>query len=500
MRIPVIAVSVLLTLTGCTGAGPGPQVDKAGVPVGPVTLRAWSPETADRPSGIQLTAFAEAVERLSGGSMTIDATYGADMTGEDPDTSVIAGVQRGDYDVGLVAARAFSSVGVDSFRALSAPFLIQSDAVAAAVVRDDQVTGPMLDGATGVGLTGLAILPETIRHPFGITGPILGPEDYRGAVLRSLPSAETYAVFSALGAEPGFWDGDTGYAMVADGSIQIVESSFAIAGQIVGRPAIGTGNVAFFPRMNVLFANDQAIGDLDTAQQDLLARAADEAREQAIADVPKDGPSAARYCIEGGRVVLASDKDVAALQQTAAPYLATLEEDPTTRDAIEAIRTIAGRTPDPQPVKACEPGPLVGEDLAPWPVSDSASPLDGRYRVEITDADLEAGDVPESEWSQNHGLYTWTIADGRMTYSAVADNPQRNPTEEFYLTVRGDQAMLMGRSAGGAAPNNRNVLWIGTWSRDDDGTVRFSDHRPGLDYLPQLAGVLWFAKEFTPLQ
>ena len=195
MRISAIAVSSLIIMTGCSAAGAGPSVDKAGAPIGPVTLSAWSPEVATRPSGMQLTAFVEAVERLSGGAMTVEATYGTDSSGADPDTSVISGVEKGAYDVGLVAARAFSSVGVDSLRALSAPFLIQTDALAAAVVDDDEVTGPMLDGLTGLGLTGLAILPETIRHPFGLTDPILGPEDYRGAVLRSLPSDETYAVF-----------------------------------------------------------------------------------------------------------------------------------------------------------------------------------------------------------------------------------------------------------------------------------------------------------------
>ena len=49
----------------------------------------------------------------------------------------------------------------------------------------------MLEGLGSAGLTGLAVLPETIRHPFGVRGPILGPDDYRGALLRSLPSKGT---------------------------------------------------------------------------------------------------------------------------------------------------------------------------------------------------------------------------------------------------------------------------------------------------------------------
>lgn len=499
MRTRAIAASLLLVLTGCSAVGAGPAVDKAGVPVGPITLKAWSPEVEIRPTGMQLTAFAKAVQSLSGGAMTIDATYGTDQSGANPDTTVIDAVQKGDYDIGLVAGRAFSTVGVDSLRALTAPFLIQTDAVADAVSRDDQVTGPMLAGLAIAGLTGLAILPETIRHPFGTHGPILGPADYRGAVLRSLPSKETYAVYRALGAKPGFWDGDVGRAKFEAGSIKIVESSFGLATTSTGGfLKIGTGNVAFFPRMNVLFANQQAASMLSTAQRDILARAAVEAREQTIADQPKDSASAAQFCANGGRVVLASNADVAALQQAVAPFLADLARDPATSDALRKIRVIAEGTAEPDPVQACEPGSV--EDLAPWPVTNSPSPIDGRYRVEITDADLQAAGVPESGWAENHGTYTWVIANGRMSFHQAALNPLNNPTEEYYLTVRGQQAMLMHRPAGGSAPSHQDVLWIGTWSRDQDGTLRFSNPRPGLGIVPTFDEAAWFAKPFTPLQ
>lgn len=496
----VLVVSVLLMLAGCSEAGSGSVVDKAGVPVGPVTLRAWSPEVEIRPTGVQLTAFAQAVDRLSGGAMTIDATYGTDQSGANPDTTVIDAVQKGAYDIGLVASRAFSTVGVDSFRALTAPFLIQTDAAADAVTRDEQVTGPMLAGLSPAGLTGLALLPETIRHPFGTRGPILGPADYRGAVLRSLPSKETYAVFAALGAKPGFWDGDVGDAKLSDGSIKIVETSFALANTSTSRGHVttGTGNVAFFPRINVLFANQRAAGDLSTAQRDILTKAAVEARQQTIAHQPKDSVSAAQFCANGGRVVLASDADVAALQQTVAPYLATLAQDPATSDALRHIRTIAEAAAEPDPVQACEPGSV--EDLEPWPVTNSPSPIDGRYRVQITDADLAAAAVPKSGWAENHGTYTWVIAAGRMSFHQVAPNPLRNPDEEFYLTLRGQQAMLMSRPADGSAPSHEDVLWIGTWSRDEDGTLRFSDPRPGLGILPAIDEAAWFAKPFIPLR
>lgn len=497
MKKLVLVGLASLMLAGCSAAG-SERVDKAGVPVGPVTLTAWSSENENRPSGMQLTAFAEAVEQLSDGDMTIEATYGGTDEGSNPDQAVITGVQGSDYDIGLVASRAFSSVDVDSFSALTAPFLIQTDAAAAAVARDAQVTGPMLAGLTSAGLAGLAIMPETIRHPFGVHGPILGSAAYQGAGLRSLPSEETYAVFSALGAEPGFWEGDAYAAKVADGSLQIVESSFAIAGGVMGGYATGTGNVAFFPRMNVLFGNQEAFGELSQAQRDVLAQAAGLAQDQTIANQPRDSVAAAGYCANGGRVVLASAEDVAALQAAVAPYLETLAQDPTSRDALAEIRRIVGTTVDPDPVRACEPG-SPGETFAPWPITDSASPIDGRYRVEITDADLEAAGVPEAEWLENHGTFTWNISAGQMTYHQQARNPLHNPSEEFYLSLSGEQAMLMSKPEDGSAPTANHVLWISGWSRDDAGTLEFHDYRPALGIAPS-DRVLWFAKPFTHLQ
>jgi TRAP-type C4-dicarboxylate transport system substrate-binding protein len=495
----VAVLAVLLLSTGC--AAGGPVVDKAGVPVGPVTLRAWSPEAQDRPSGMQLTAFVEAVGRLSGGAMRIDATYGNDQADPHPETTVIEAVQRGAYDIGLLASRAFSSVGVDSLKAFTAPFLIQTDAVADAVSRDEGVTGPMLNGLHEAGLVGLAVVPETIRHPFGTLGPILTPADYRGAVLRSLPSKETYAVFEALGAKPGFWDGDIGVAKLQDGSIKITETSFAIATDSTGTGQIrtATGNVAFFPRMNVLFANKRTADGLSAEQRGVLDRAAVEAREQTIATQPKDAAAAAEFCASGGRVVLADPADVAALQKAVAPYLATLAEDPTTSDALTGIGAIVKKTPEPDPVQACEPSGAQSENLAPWPVTNGPSPIDGRYRVQISDADLQAAGMRRAAWPYNRGTYTWVIADGRMTSHQVAPDSPREGSEQEYVTVRGRQVMLMSLRKDGSAPTNHDVVLIATWSRGEDGTLTFSDCRRGLGSLPGDEAT-WCAKPFTALR
>ncbi len=498
MRIATATIVALsVCLAGCSGSSPG-SLDKAGGQVTPVVLTAVSPEGADRPSGAQLTAFVSAVDQMSQGRITVEPTFAVkDPLGVGPDQATIQAVQAGGVDLGLAAARAFSSEGVTSLRALTVPFLIETDAGAAAVARTGAVTAPMLAGLTTAGLTGLALLPETIRHPFGVSESVLGPEDYAGAVIRSAPSEETFSVFEALGAKPAWWDQAEFVAKMDDGTIDIVESSFGLAGAVLGRPAIGTGNVAFFPRMNVLFANSEALDRLTGDQRDLLDRAAAQALTTAIANVPQDVEAAAQYCQDGGQVVLATEAQREALRELVVPYVSALQDDPATRDAIAGIHDALAGDPQSAPVAACGT-PLTDQAQEPWPLSSEPGPFDGQYRVEVTDDDLNALGATQAQREQTRGTYTWTIADGQMSYQQVADNTIAEPRDEFWISVRGDKAMIINKQAG-SHPTSANVLWVATWSVAPDGTLRFTRPQPGLNAL-LLDTALWFTEPFTPLR
>ena len=85
-------------------------------------------------------------------------------------------------------------------RALQAPFLIDSNALADAVLADP-LAGEMLAGLDDVGLTGLALSFDSLRHPVGTTDPLLEPADFDGAVIAMLPGATQQADYEALGAE-----------------------------------------------------------------------------------------------------------------------------------------------------------------------------------------------------------------------------------------------------------------------------------------------------------
>ena len=489
-----VVMSAALALTACSA---DTTTDKTGGDSPPLVLTAVSPEDAERPTGKQLTAVAAAIDRLSDGRMALKVTYSVG-----PDRVAIDQLRTKKAALGIVASRAFSTEGVDSFKALTAPFLIQSDAAAAAVANDRAITEPMLAGVSPMGLTGLGIYPETLRHPFSGDAPVLTPADLRGKKLRSLESEETYAAFRALGAEPMFADGDEFRTALVSGDIAVVESSFALAGAMPVR-TVGTGNVTFFPRMNVLVANAEAMSGLTKAQQDIIRKAVEAAREPAQQAVTPDAEAARAFCAEGGRVVLASPAQLAALQQTVAPYLTQLSAEPVTATAIQAIKKTVAAVPATAPVAACGGGNVAARPrpLEPWPVSTAATPLDGKYRAEVTDEMLKAAGAPETSWRENHGTYTWTISGGRMTFEQVAPNPLKNPTATFKFAVRGNKVMVLDQGDDSIGrPQARDVLFIATWHRAADGTLRFTDRIPGLDAVPVDDEAMWFISPFTPLK
>ncbi len=129
--------------------------------------------------------------RLSKGNITVVPVWGvgADITPPSAQ-GVIKIVKDGQYELGLAGAGSWDTVGATSFQALQAPFLITNDALAEAVAASEIGTR-MLDGLSSVGITGLGIWPEELRHPISMIPdkPILSPEDLKGLAVRTPPSA-----------------------------------------------------------------------------------------------------------------------------------------------------------------------------------------------------------------------------------------------------------------------------------------------------------------------
>ena len=419
-------LAVALVACGFAGCLGGDEGTKAGPARGPVTLELAADDPPRRPGSDQIAEFARRVRELSSGSVHIRPVL--DAGGEDPDWDqrVARKVAGGDFEMGLIPTRAWDTEGVSTLRALNAPFLITSEALRDEVIASD-LADDLMAGLDEADVHGLALFPEGLRHPFGYERPLLGPQDYAGGVIRSPTSNTTAAVFEALDATTN--DGDS------DAERQLgMESSYDL------QPAgTATGNVTFFPKVNVLVVHHDVLERLDDDQRAVLQKAAAQTRDWAIEAAPSDAEAARAYCAGGGAVVLASDPDVAALERATTGVYAELERDERTRELIAAIRRRKAKVPAATPPAPC--GTPAGRDGSRGGrVADSR--FDGVYRFEITDAQLRAVGVTErADVDENHGIYTITISDDGYCWEQRAPNLINNPAECSTFDVERDRVV-----------------------------------------------------------
>jgi hypothetical protein len=241
------------------------------------------------------------------------------------------------------------------------------------------------------------------------------PADLAGITVRAPRSDTTYALFEALGATPDDPSGDPFEEAVAAGSVAAAESSFALTASLPA-PTTATGNVTLYPKVNSLVINSDTLDDLSDDQRETLRDAAAATRDWAVTNTPSDADMAQEHCAGAGRIVAATDADIAAFERAALPVYDELERVETTAALIERIRELKDQSPAVAPVAPCEPGavptgPVEGDD------PDLAAFPEGVYRIEITDDDLRTyfPAITDHELRDNRGVWTWTLADGQYT-------------------------------------------------------------------------------------
>jgi hypothetical protein len=175
-------------------------------------------------------------------------------------------VRDGHVDLGWIAAGGWDALGVESFQALQAPFLITDYGLMDAVARS-ALTGRMLAGLDRYGVVGLALVPGTLLHP-SAPRPLLALSSYRGVRFLVVRWRTTGELISALGAKPGYTlssGGPGGLAPLQDTGSNVV-----------------TGNVVLHARLNTLFANPEALARLSDDQRTALRDAARDLVRQAM--------------------------------------------------------------------------------------------------------------------------------------------------------------------------------------------------------------------------
>lgn len=451
-RAPIaiaLAALVVLSASACRGVR-----DKAGGDVAPITLIANGAAPLGTPGGDALEQFARRASALSGGAVKVSIDWSQTDTSRDNlDPVIVSRVRSGKAAIGMVAARTFDTLGVTSLRALQAPFLITSDRLANAVARD-RIADQMLGGLSKVGLDGLTLLPETLRHPIAHVAPLLGPDDFRGVRIAARPSRTTEALLRALGALPTTANGPRLLDGVEKGTIGALESSLSSASPFDFGDLIATGNVTFFAKYGVVVVSRKIFDRLSDSQRDVLRRAALETRDWSIAHRPSDQEFSRLWCKQGGTIRDASATDVAAFGPAAAPVTNELERDPSTAAAIARIREIEqGLGPQPT-VRPCGTHPVPA--VVPLAPRGDQSVLDGVWRLRVSGIELRAAGVSKEVAFYNDGIWTFTIHAGDVR--ADQNNPH-NPCRAR-IAISGDRLSWTWDGATGCIGDFR-----GTFSR-----------------------------------
>jgi TRAP-type C4-dicarboxylate transport system substrate-binding protein len=444
-----------MAATGC-----GSRADKAGNPEAPVILRVADPYDITITDSEALQWIVKRVNRISHGKLQIRIVYNA--AGDriaGVEAQVARMVERGQFDLGWIGTRAWDELGIKSFQALQAPFLITDYALL-----DRILTGPlagrMLTGLPSRSFVGLVLVPDRMRHPNGLTRPLVSPADFKGARIRDIPSRATDALLRALGAVPVHIAGaDFNDAVVhhrIDGQELAIVNSF---GYVV------TGNVSFFPKVMTLFAGRHAFDRLSESQRAVLREAAVQFRRHIWA--PSENASIAQLCSDkiSGRVVLASKQQLAKLEQAAHPVYAQLERDPPTRTLIAAIRQLKASLPAP-PAIVAPPSCATGTELPPAAgPSRATSLLNGTYRWVKTAAAARAFGPPANNPENDHypSVDEVVLRDGKWVWPNAPDN-------RGTYTISGHTITFV--SHYGVPPDRF------TFRRDGDGTLHLKAVQP----------------------
>ena len=372
-RLSALSVAAVLAgaAAGCeydnSEPEPPPSPTPSAQPSSLTIASAYDPTT---PAGQLMGDVSLLVWDRSGRATQIVPTYMAlappGVPDDDWDQNIARAVMDGRFDLAVVPARAWDVLGVDSFKALAAPFIIETPELMSTVARSD-VAEDMLKGLDSAGVVALGLYPAELRWLVGENGTtILRPEDIAGKGIYVPESLSLHATVGALGGHPNDYQ-DNPWPEFASGRAVATESSFFFSSLFGASGKVATGNLPLFAEFNTLVVNKARFDSLSDAQRADLRNAAAGARGRAEAVAEASAAATAqRFCERGGSVVWAPDDGVAAFRALGAAHVREMEKDAVARDhllRIERLRTpgmavpvwprpcgpegLSGPTPDP---------------------------------------------------------------------------------------------------------------------------------------------------------
>jgi TRAP-type C4-dicarboxylate transport system substrate-binding protein len=356
----------------------------------------------------QLTAWAENVSELSGGTLEVEFENSWREGEVDYEARTIEDIQAGEADVAWVGARAFDTIGVASFQALVAPLLIDSYDLQEAVFEADIPTR-MLDDLDAAGLVGIGVLPGPMRKPLGVDKPFVTPADYAGAVVGMQDSLVAEQAIAALGATPT----PVPSAAALDGLDAYEQQLSSILGNHYSTVAgYVTTNVNLWPRPLVIVMSPDVFESLTAEQQAALRDASTAAVPDALqASRDEDDEAVPALCGEGMTLAVASAGDLAELDAAFEPVYDELAAGPATKSFIDDIRNLKtdlAAAPEAPECPATDPGEA----------STATGIAEGIYEMTLTGEELRGSSCPDAAESEEAGydetLFTMTLDAGSV--------------------------------------------------------------------------------------
>ena len=401
-RLATVAATVAMLAVACGGTTIAPSDGLSRAGQNKLVLTIVTGE--DNPE--EAAWFAKAVAEESAGAIEVKIDNRSVPNGPTYEQDIIKYVAAGKAQLGFSAARAFDSLGVTSFVGLHAPFLVDSYALEEQILASDWAK-ELLGGTRSAGVVGLGYIQGPMRQPLGLTHDLVKLSDYNGARIGIRPSSLTEMTLKAMGATPvPFTPGDIEGLDGMEAHLSLIYDRYSADALSL------TGNVIFWSRPGVIFANNAAFDALTPDQQDLLRRAGVRALAESVDAIRTRGATVADdVCKRGVKVIDASEGTLAELRAAVQPVYDEIEKDPGTKatiDAIEALRAASTAKPDAVECTVPASSPIP-------PAVAAVSPIDGTWRVCYTLEELIAAGAVEGEnQPDNAGCGTKTFRKGQF--------------------------------------------------------------------------------------
>jgi len=292
-------------------------------------------------------SFARSVEKLSGGSLVIAIQLAEHQTA-DGEPSVIHEVEQNSVAMGWIPTRAWDAVGLSTFSALQAPFLITNYALLRKVLIGSIGPG-MLAGTRSAGVRTLGLAAVDLHVPLGVQRPFRALTDFQGARVR-VPSNSTLteSILGALGAESeAIASGPDLYSALKTGTVDGAVSSlpYVFTNGYYTAAKYLTTNLVFFPYVGSVGVNEAAFEALTSAQRSAFTKAAAEMTRQSFIGLRgRDEQLLGILCHAGLKIAQSTAAELSAIRRAEQSVYATLKSYPATARQITKIQILKKKT------------------------------------------------------------------------------------------------------------------------------------------------------------